>query len=160
MLIDCDRCTMRGVGCGDCVVSLLLGAPEDSRDVDEIEAAAFGALAAGGLAPPLRLVPVSRTNRPDVSWWPSGPVAVDLPTPDDLGPDLDDLDLDLGGWTGSARSTWSRWRPGVVLDHSHEQVRAVARPLVHVLSGVRRRPGSSRVPSGPLWRFAKHADTA
>lgn len=27
MLIDCDTCTVRGEGCGDCVVSVLLGAP-------------------------------------------------------------------------------------------------------------------------------------
>ncbi|MEI4271071.1 hypothetical protein TEK04_04990 [Klenkia sp. LSe6-5] len=27
MLIDCDTCTVRGEGCGDCVVSVLLGTP-------------------------------------------------------------------------------------------------------------------------------------
>lgn len=27
MLIDCDTCTARGTGCGDCVVTVLLGAP-------------------------------------------------------------------------------------------------------------------------------------
>lgn len=27
MLIDCDTCTVRGEGCADCVVSVLLGAP-------------------------------------------------------------------------------------------------------------------------------------
>ena len=68
MLIDCDTCRMREIACGDCVISLLLGAPEDSQDLDAAEAAALGALAAGGLVPPLRLVPVSRTNRPDLAW--------------------------------------------------------------------------------------------
>jgi hypothetical protein len=60
MLIDCDSCRMRGIACGDCVISLLLGADHDSPDLDEAEAAAFGVLAAGGLTPPLRLVPVNR----------------------------------------------------------------------------------------------------
>ncbi|MGY1652745.1 hypothetical protein [Geodermatophilus sp. SYSU D01119] len=27
MLIDCDSCTLRGTGCADCVVTVLLGAP-------------------------------------------------------------------------------------------------------------------------------------
>ena len=30
-VIDCDRCTMRGIGCGDCVVTVLLGAPPVRR---------------------------------------------------------------------------------------------------------------------------------
>ncbi len=30
MLIDCDTCTVRGEGCGHCVVSVLLGAPPGS----------------------------------------------------------------------------------------------------------------------------------
>ena len=58
MLIDCDTCQVRDVGCSDCVVALLLGAPDASADLDELEAAALGALAAGGLTPPLRLVPM------------------------------------------------------------------------------------------------------
>ena len=57
MLIDCDTCVARGVGCSDCVVALLLRGPDASLDLDDSEAEAFGALAAGGLAPPLRLVP-------------------------------------------------------------------------------------------------------
>ncbi|WP_283398470.1 hypothetical protein [Modestobacter marinus] len=31
MLIDCDTCTVRGQGCDDCVVTVLLGAPPDWR---------------------------------------------------------------------------------------------------------------------------------
>ncbi|WP_164702908.1 hypothetical protein [Modestobacter sp. KNN46-3] len=31
MLIDCDTCTVRGHGCDDCVVTVLLGAPPDWR---------------------------------------------------------------------------------------------------------------------------------
>ena len=31
MLIDCDTCTVRGHGCSDCVVTVLLGAPPGRR---------------------------------------------------------------------------------------------------------------------------------
>lgn len=62
MLIDCDTCRVRGAGCTDCVVTLLLGSPDACADVDNSEAAAFAALADGGLTPPLRLVPVHRTR--------------------------------------------------------------------------------------------------
>ncbi len=48
---------MRGLYCGDCVMSVLLGAPEGPVVLDEIEQSALGALSAGGLLPPLRLVP-------------------------------------------------------------------------------------------------------
>ena len=60
MLIDCDRCEMRDIACDDCVVTALLGigaeAGSDSGTelVDET-AIALRHLAAGGLAPPLRL---------------------------------------------------------------------------------------------------------
>ncbi|MGY1747363.1 hypothetical protein [Blastococcus sp. SYSU D00695] len=84
MLIDCDTCTARGTGCGDCVVTVLLGAPpgwqgtdpavvpmtrraalpvEDPVagaapgvvvELDEVERRAVRALAEGGLVPPLR----------------------------------------------------------------------------------------------------------
>lgn len=86
MLIDCDRCVVRGLACSGCVVSVLLGGPpedvalahggafagEDAGDfsgdlaveygptdpvhVDAVEVAALDALAAAGLVPPLRLV--------------------------------------------------------------------------------------------------------
>ncbi len=55
MIIDCDRCEARGVGCGDCVVTVLLGAPP-AVEIDATEQAAIAALADGGLVPPLRLV--------------------------------------------------------------------------------------------------------
>ena len=54
MIIDCDGCAVRGDACGDCVVSVLLGArPELGPD----EERAIGVLAEAGLVPPLRLVP-------------------------------------------------------------------------------------------------------
>jgi hypothetical protein len=68
MLIDCDTCRMRDIACDDCVINLFLGAPQDSLDLDADETAALGALAAGGLTPPLRLVPVHRSHPPDIRW--------------------------------------------------------------------------------------------
>ncbi len=58
--VDCDSCTMRGLFCGDCVMSVLLGAPEGPLRLDEVEQNALGALSAGGLLPPLRLVRAPR----------------------------------------------------------------------------------------------------
>lgn len=63
MEIDCERCTARGPGCGDCVVTVLLGAPPDGVDLDDAERAAIAALADGGLIPPLRLTPVKHKHR-------------------------------------------------------------------------------------------------
>lgn len=58
--VDCDACTMRGLFCGDCVMSVLLGAPDGAVVLDDVERDALGALSAGGLLPPLRLVPSLR----------------------------------------------------------------------------------------------------
>ena len=65
MLIDCGSCTMAGLACGDCVVTVLLGMPGSERPMDppfaaEVPAEHAGALAVlaeAGLVPPLRLVP-------------------------------------------------------------------------------------------------------
>jgi hypothetical protein len=54
MLIDCNSCEVRGLACGDCVVSALLGGPP--ADLDQEECDAIDALAGSGLVPPLRLV--------------------------------------------------------------------------------------------------------
>lgn len=62
MVIDCDGCSARGPACGDCVVTVLLGAPPDGVQLDETERRALAALADGGLVPPLRLV--AGTDRP------------------------------------------------------------------------------------------------
>jgi hypothetical protein len=92
MLIDCDSCTARGVGCADCVVTALLGAPPGERDtgpvllpvppvpaartadapvprpgvvveLDDVERRAVRALAEGGLVPPLRHRPSGNGRR-------------------------------------------------------------------------------------------------
>ena len=52
--IDCDTCAVRGLACGDCVVSVLLGPPPEALGADELRA--LDVLAAGGLVPPLRQV--------------------------------------------------------------------------------------------------------
>ena len=63
MVIDCEGCTAKGPACGDCVVTVLLGAPPDGVQLDETERRALAALADGGLVPPLRLVPGSKRRR-------------------------------------------------------------------------------------------------
>ncbi|MFV8051049.1 hypothetical protein [Mycobacterium sp. 48b] len=62
--IDCDDCAVRGPGCQDCVVSVLLGVPETLLD-DERQA--LEVLADVGLAPRLRLVPIHRSGRSGVA---------------------------------------------------------------------------------------------
>jgi len=71
MVIDCDTCVVRGLACGDCVVSVLLGHPAtpaparahstvpDEGTVVEIDAderRALDALADAGMVPRLQLV--------------------------------------------------------------------------------------------------------
>jgi len=55
MLIDCDTCVVRGKGCQDCVITVLLGMP-GPIELDAEEQTAIGRLAEAGLVPPLRLV--------------------------------------------------------------------------------------------------------
>lgn len=62
--IDCDDCAVRGPGCQDCVVSVLLGVPQTLLDD---ERAALEVLADVGLAPRLRLVPIHRDGRTGVA---------------------------------------------------------------------------------------------
>lgn len=55
MIIDCDRCEVRGDACSDCVISVLLGAPP-AVEWDDAEQRAVYALAEAGMVPRLRLV--------------------------------------------------------------------------------------------------------
>jgi hypothetical protein len=55
VLIDCDGCAVRDLACGDCVVTVLLGAPPEGVELDPAEQVAIGVLADTGLVPPLRL---------------------------------------------------------------------------------------------------------
>lgn len=64
--IDCDTCVVRGLACHDCVVTVLLGPPPE-LGFDEEDRALLGALADGGLVPPLRLVTPTDGPGPDAS---------------------------------------------------------------------------------------------
>lgn len=55
MLIDCDKCEARNVGCADCVVSVMLGNTADGVEIGAGERRALDILADGGVIPPLRL---------------------------------------------------------------------------------------------------------
>lgn len=64
IVIDCDECAVRDLHCRDCVVSVLLGAPEALL---REECAALEVLADVGLAPRLRLVPILRDRQAGVA---------------------------------------------------------------------------------------------
>jgi hypothetical protein len=62
VIIDCDSCQVRGLACGDCVVTFLLGVAPLGVELDETEQAALSVLADQGLVPPLRLVPAAGSD--------------------------------------------------------------------------------------------------
>ncbi|MFT4188160.1 MAG: hypothetical protein QM621_06215 [Aeromicrobium sp.] len=65
--IDCDRCVVRSpAACGDCVVTVLIGAPPAGVELAAEERQALDALADSGLVPPLRLVVSAPERRADV----------------------------------------------------------------------------------------------
>lgn len=63
MRIDCDSCKGRGMACGDCVVTVLLGGPPEDVELDYGDRVALAVLANSGLVPPLRLQRVD--DRPE-----------------------------------------------------------------------------------------------
>lgn len=60
MIIDCDTCVVRGLACGDCVVSVLLGVPPNV-EIDAVEQRAIDALGRAGIVPRLRVEPIDRS---------------------------------------------------------------------------------------------------
>lgn len=73
--VDCDDCVARGPACGDCVVTVLLGAPRHGVDLDADDQQALAELARVGLVPPLRLLPGARRVRSvqsPLDWTESG----------------------------------------------------------------------------------------
>jgi hypothetical protein len=56
MIVDCDRCVVRGDACGDCVITVLLGEPPGGVRLDATEQRALDVLAEAGMVPQLRLV--------------------------------------------------------------------------------------------------------
>jgi hypothetical protein len=72
MLIDCGRCELREMACGDCLVTALPGRGGDGgaraarrQALGAQELRALSVLAAAGLVPPLRFRP-ARVTRPEV----------------------------------------------------------------------------------------------
>jgi hypothetical protein len=55
VLIDCEKCEVRNVGCDDCVVSAMPLIPAPSLEIGPLERRALRVLAAEGLIPPLRM---------------------------------------------------------------------------------------------------------
>ncbi|HEY2762614.1 MAG TPA: hypothetical protein VGJ13_01140 [Pseudonocardiaceae bacterium] len=56
MIVDCDRCEVRGDACGECVITVLLGSPPGGLELDGIDRRALDTLAAAGMVPRLQLV--------------------------------------------------------------------------------------------------------
>ncbi len=56
MLVDCDRCAVRGGACQDCVITVLLGPPPGGVELDGPQRRALDTLAEVGLVPRLQLV--------------------------------------------------------------------------------------------------------
>lgn len=56
MIVDCDRCAVRGRACQDCVITVLLGAPPGAVEFDGTECSALDTLAEAGMVPRLQLV--------------------------------------------------------------------------------------------------------
>jgi hypothetical protein len=56
MIVDCDRCKVRGNACQDCVITLLLGAPPAAVELKGAERRALDTLAEAGIVPRLQLV--------------------------------------------------------------------------------------------------------
>ena len=63
MIVDCDRCEVRGNACGDCVITVLLGAPPGGVELDGTDRRALDALASVGLVPRLQLVDTGEHDR-------------------------------------------------------------------------------------------------
>jgi hypothetical protein len=56
MIVDCDRCVVRGGACQDCIITVLLGAPPGGVELDGAQRRALDTLAEVGLVPRLQLV--------------------------------------------------------------------------------------------------------
>ena len=56
MIVDCDRCEVRGDACGECVITVLLGAPPGGLELDGTDRRALDTLADAGMVPRLQLV--------------------------------------------------------------------------------------------------------
>ncbi len=64
MIVDCDRCEVRGDACGECVITVLLGAPPGGFELDRTDRRALDTLAAAGMVPRLQLVECDENHIP------------------------------------------------------------------------------------------------
>jgi hypothetical protein len=63
MIVDCDRCAVRGDACQDCVITVLLGTPPGGVELDGTERWALDTLAEVGMVPRLQLVDRHEAHR-------------------------------------------------------------------------------------------------
>jgi hypothetical protein len=56
MIVDCDRCEVRGDACQECVITVLLGATPGGIELDATDQRALDTLAEAGMVPRLQLV--------------------------------------------------------------------------------------------------------
>jgi hypothetical protein len=63
MIVDCDRCQVRGLACQDCVITVLLGAPPSGLELDGTDRLALDTLAEAGMVPHLQLVDPHRDDQ-------------------------------------------------------------------------------------------------
>jgi hypothetical protein len=75
VIVDCDSCVVRGDACGDCMISVLLGAPPTGVAADGPERLALDALAHAGMVPRLRFVPLNSVLPERGSAAGSSPIA-------------------------------------------------------------------------------------
>jgi hypothetical protein len=66
MIVDCDRCVVRGGACQDCVITVLLGTPPGGIELDGTERLALDTLAEAGMVPHLQLV--DRHEDDETAW--------------------------------------------------------------------------------------------
>jgi hypothetical protein len=66
MIVDCDRCEVRGGACQDCVITVLLGNLPSGVELDGPRRPELDALAEAGMAPRLQLV--DRHTDDETTW--------------------------------------------------------------------------------------------
>lgn len=75
MIVDCDRCVVRGGACQDCVITVLLGTPPTGVELDGTERLALDTLAEAGMVPHLQLVDPHTDHETE---WVGADIAVHL----------------------------------------------------------------------------------
>ena len=63
MIVDCDRCEVRGDACKDCVITVLLGAPPEGIEQHGNDRRALHIVGENGVVPRLQLVDRGEDHR-------------------------------------------------------------------------------------------------